>query len=314
MLQSLTTALIALLLVSVTDGRASGSWSQLRPAILKRTEVAAARIGGAIYVAGGFEKSSGKTSAQVERYDIERDRWSLVRSMPLALNHAAAVSYRGRLYVAGGFRDSAGLSGPGNGLFRYDPATNRWRRLANMPTARGALAAAVSDGRLFAVGGSDSSGKDSKAVEIYNFKTGRWRKGRPLRVARNHLAAAAAGGSIYVFGGRASGVENFDDVDRYRLASGRWSKMPPLSVKRSGIAAVAIGRKIVVFGGERSSGTIKPVEVLDTRSQSWGSLTGMLTPRHGLGGVSYKGRIFAIEGGPKPGLFYSNKLEAIKAS
>jgi hypothetical protein len=35
----------------------------------------------------------------------------------------------------------------------------------------------------------------------------------------------------------------------------------------------------------------------------------MLTPRHGLGVVSRGRRVFAIEGGPMPGLAFSSALE-----
>jgi hypothetical protein len=37
----------------------------------------------------------------------------------------------------------------------------------------------------------------------------------------------------------------------------------------------------------------------------------MLTPRHGLGAVAEGRRIFAIEGGPRPGLHFSNAIEAL---
>ena len=36
----------------------------------------------------------------------------------------------------------------------------------------------------------------------------------------------------------------------------------------------------------------------------------MRTPRHGLGGVAYRGRVYALEGGPQPGFAFSNALEA----
>jgi hypothetical protein len=35
----------------------------------------------------------------------------------------------------------------------------------------------------------------------------------------------------------------------------------------------------------------------------------MITPRHGLGGVAKGGRMFALEGGPQPGLHFSRALE-----
>ena len=35
----------------------------------------------------------------------------------------------------------------------------------------------------------------------------------------------------------------------------------------------------------------------------------MVTPRHGLGGAARGGRVYALEGGPQPGLAYSRALE-----
>ena len=94
------------------------SWTGLRHGKLKRTEVAAARVGRFIYVVGGFQAPSGKTTAAAERYDIARDRWSRVRPMPVPLNHPAAAAYRRSVYVLGGYR------GPGSAravstLYRY---------------------------------------------------------------------------------------------------------------------------------------------------------------------------------------------------
>ena len=125
-------------------GSRTQSWEPLTDAPSARTEVAAARIGRSIYVVGGFEeRSGGRTTAAVERYSIASNRWRRVRSMPVALNHAAAAAWNGRLYVVGGYASAAGLSDEQALLLRYDPRTNRWKRLAKPPSARGALAAAV---------------------------------------------------------------------------------------------------------------------------------------------------------------------------
>jgi hypothetical protein len=37
----------------------------------------------------------------------------------------------------------------------------------------------------------------------------------------------------------------------------------------------------------------------------------MRTPRHGLGVVSRGRRVYAIEGGPEPGFFFSRSIEAL---
>ncbi len=80
---------------------------------------------------------------------------------------------------------------------------------------------------------------------------------------------------------------------------------------RGGIACAVVAGRIVVFGGEEGAGTIKPVESFDPAKDAWSALPGMRTPRHGLGGASYNGRVYAVEGGETPGLHTSRVIEAL---
>src|SRR3954467_6520233 len=102
---------------------------------LERTEVAGAAVGQDVYVIGGFVRPN-TTTAAVERFNTLRRRWKRVRSLALPLNHPAAVGYRGYIYVVGGYASKDGLQNPVRSLYRYDPRRNRWKRLADMPTAR----------------------------------------------------------------------------------------------------------------------------------------------------------------------------------
>ena len=94
--------------------------------------------------------------------------------MPVALNHAAIAVYRSDIYVVGGYEDPNRATAH---LLRYDPATDRWTRLAKMPTKRGALTAGVIGDRLYAAGGADD-GNALNTLEVYDFKTRRWSPGR----------------------------------------------------------------------------------------------------------------------------------------
>ena len=289
---------------------ATDRWKPLASSKLARTEVAAARIGRAIYVVGGFEQSSGgRTTAAVERYSIPRNRWTRVRSMPIALNHAAAAAYNGRLYVVGGYAAANGLDDEQRLLLRYDPKTNRWKRLPKPPTARAALAAAVLDDKLYAVGGA-RDGQALATLEIYDLKRNRWSTGPDMTVAREHLAAAVGNLSVYVVGGRAAGQGNFATVERFD-PRGFWERLPDMAKARGGIAAAGVGSDAVVFGGEEEAGTIREVEQFDAAYSEWVVLPNMRTPRHGLGGVAYKRRVYALQGGPQPGLFFSRSLEVL---
>ena len=288
-------------------------WTALTPATLERTEVAAARIGRFVYVVGGFERESGETVAAVERYDLRRDRWRRMPDMPVAVNHPAAAAYRGRLYVHGGYRGRRDLSSATGALQRFNPRTRRWRRLRGSRAPRAAHALAVVGRRMYAAGGSGTSGS-LRSLEVYDFRRRRWRRGRSFPgPARNHTTGVASGRFFYVIAGRDAG--NLDAVDRFDTRRRRWRRMPPLRTPRGGIASARLrDGRIVVFGGEDlgpGGTTIEEVELFDPRRRRWRALPDMRTPRHGLGGVSLRNRVYAIQGGPRPGFHVSSAIEAL---
>jgi N-acetylneuraminic acid mutarotase len=285
------------------------SWGTLPSAPLERSEVAAARIGNSIYVVGGFEAT--RTSPAVERYDIRRRRWTTVRPMPVAVNHPTAVAYRGDLYVHGGYTANLGLTEPTGALQRYDPTRNRWSRLPSSPTERAAHAVAVIGHRLYAAGGANETGS-LRSLEIYDFESRRWARGpRFPPPARNHTTGVASGGRFYVLAGRDQ--RNLANAERYDPRRHTWERLPRLRIPRGGFASARLSDgRIVVFGGERlepGGTTIAEVELFDPRSRRWSSLPDMRTPRHGLGGAALGRRVFAIEGGPTPGLAFTRTIE-----
>jgi N-acetylneuraminic acid mutarotase len=285
----------------------TGVWGQLSAAQLSRTEVGAGRIGGAIYIVGGFLEPS-KTTAAVELYDIRRDRWRRVKPMPIAVNHPAVAAHGGFLYVYGGYTDST--FGPVTAtLQRFDPRSGRWALLQSSPTPRAAAALAAQGGKLYAAGGA--AGQALATLEIYDIAARRWRSAPAMRTPREHIAAAAAADGIYVFGGRSSAGEH-DTVELFDPEVLRWSQLPPMRQARSGFAAVTVRDRPIVFGGEEltpGGTTIGSVELFDPEQRRWRSLPAMRTPRHGLGGVAKGRRIYALEGGPAPGFAFSNALE-----
>jgi non-specific serine/threonine protein kinase len=300
---------VALLAAPTAGDARTDRWSALPSAPLERSEVAAARVGRFIYVVGGFEAT--RTSPAVERYDIRRGRWKRVRDMPLGVNHPAAVAYHGDLYVHGGYTANLGLTGTTSALQRYDPSRNRWSRLPPSPTPRAAQAVAVIGHRLYAAGGANETGS-LRSLDICDLETGRWRHGPAFPPpARNHTTGVASGGRFYVLAGR--DTENFTAAARYDPRRRKWERLPPLHTPRGGIASARVSDgRIVVFGGEQlvpGGTTIAQVELFDPRTRRWSSLPDMRTPRHGLGGAALGRRVFAIDGGPRPGFAFSRTIE-----
>ena len=288
-----------------------GRWVSLPAAPTSRGEVSAARLGDYVYVVGGFD-TAGQTTAEVQRLDLRTERWSPVRRMPEALNHMSAFGYQGQLYVVGGYASPGDTSTDAvRGFWRYDPRTGHWRGMPDAPIPRAAAGAAVLGHRLYVVGGRNDTTAALSSLAIFDFDSGRWSLGPSLAHAREHIAAVAAGGSIWALGGRELGV-SYTYVERYRPGASAWQSMPSMPVARSGFQAVSVGDTIVVVGGEDGASTVPQVDRLDLRTGHWTSLPDLPVARHGLGVVADGPLVFAIDGGPQPGLTTSEVVTRLR--
>lgn len=295
----------------------SGGWVRLPPSPLERTESAAARVGRFVYVVGGFTAPDSATTNQVARYDIRTGAWTLVAPLRIAVNHPAVAAGAGRcrgdVYVYGGYTATGALSGETDALQRFDPETGSWSLLPGSGIARGAAALAPVGCSLYATGGA-GGGVVHRTVQVYEIGRRAWRFAPTMRVAREHHASVAIGGRILVFGGRDFG-RNLDSVEELGPKGGKWRKRPPMPTPRSGFGAAPVKAWAVLVGGEelvQGGTTIRPVEAFDPRSRRWRELAGMITPRHGLGVVSRGRRVFALEGGPRPGGSFSAAAEMLR--
>ncbi|MGZ4250573.1 MAG: Kelch repeat-containing protein [Solirubrobacteraceae bacterium] len=289
-----------------------GRWTALPPAPHSRGEVSAALAGDSIYVVGGFD-TAGHTTALVERLDLRTGHWSTSRPLPPPLHHLTAVGYDGKLYVVGGYSQPSDTSaGAVHNFWRYDPVTGRWAAMPPAPLPRAAAGAAVLGNRLYVAGGRSDTLTTISGLAIFDFDTGRWSVGPSLHHAREHVAGVAADGAVWILGGRAVGVGNFADVERYTPGAPSWERLAPMPVARSGFQAVDVGGKIVVVGGEGPAGTIGEVDELDPATGHWTRLPDLPTARHGLGLVAVGPLVYAIEGGPQPGLTTSSVVERLR--
>jgi N-acetylneuraminic acid mutarotase len=162
-------------------------------------------------------------------------------------------------------------------------------------------------------GGRSDTLTTISTLAIFDFDTGKWSLGPPLRHAREHVAGVAAGGAMWILGGRAVGLGNFADVERYRPGASGWDRLPAMPVARSGFQAVNVEGKIVVVGGEGPAGTIAEVDELNPATGHWTRLPDLPTARHGLGLVADGPLVYAIEGGPQPGLTTSSVVQRLRA-
>jgi len=176
-----------------------------------------------------------------------------------------------------------------------------WVTATPMPTPRRLLAAAVLDGKAYALGGCGSacfepplqmSVFEETRVEVYDPGSGSWEAKNPMPTILFGAAAAAPGnGRIYTLGGVVSG----NVVQEYDPGSDSWSLRQPMPTSRYGLAAVALDGKIYAVGG---NGPSNALEVYDPAADAWISLAPMPTARVFLAAAVAAGKIYAIGGSP----------------
>jgi N-acetylneuraminic acid mutarotase len=274
-----------------------------------RSEVAAAVVGNEIVVVGGYVNSGGTSSSRVDAYSPARNRWRRLPNLPVGVNHAMAAAARGRLYVLGGGTGSASASRAAFVFFR-----GRWTRLPNMPESRAAAGAAVAGRTLYVMGGVTDAGRLNnrelaRTALAFDLDTQRWSTIEGP-TPREHLGVTAARGAVYVVAGRTGGFDsNLRLVEAYVPSRRTWSRLPDVPSPRGGTAAATVASSIVSVGGEANEGTIRSVYRFDLATRQWRRLADMKTPRHGLAVVGFRGRVYAIAGGPTPGFSFSGANE-----
>ncbi len=263
------------------------AWRRLAPAPSERTEVAATAVGTLVYVVGGFRDDGTGPD------------------LPVAVNHAMAATIGGTAYLVGGYPAGGGVS---RRAFRLEEG--RWLALPDLPEARAAGTAVALDGRLYVAGGVAPGGL-AGAMLVYDPTARRWSTAPGPPTRREHLGGAGYGGRVYTVGGRARGRGDFTAAEAFNPGTGQWVRLPDLPTRRGGLAAAATGNGFVVAVGGEATTTFEEAETFDARVGAWSSLPPLPTPRHGLGVVAVGTVLYALAGGPRPGLHVSGAAEAI---
>jgi N-acetylneuraminic acid mutarotase len=211
-----------------------------------------------------------------------------------------AASDGRRLYVVGGY---------GAPTRAFVLERDRWRRLPDLPGPRAAAGAAIVGRTLYVVGGVGQGGLARDALAFDRVRR-RWSR-IPGPKPREHLGVTTLGGRVYALAGREAGT-NFDAFQAYRPAKRRWVTLAPVPETCGGTDAASVGSVIVSAGSESSAGTSAAVYGYDAFAKRWSRLPDLPTARHGLGVVALAGRVYAIGGGPTPGLSVSGANEFLQ--
>lgn len=246
---------------------AGARWTRLATLPEARHHLALAAADGRLWGVGGFSGGFPNWRAQpsVFWYEPAADRWHRGPDLPQPRAEGIAAAVRGKVYLVGGRVPMAAGASHFNdhedsvATEVLDPATGRWSRLADAPTARNSAASAVIDGRIYVVGGRSARRQadgtlrqvNLATLEVFDPAGNRWETRAPMPQPRGGLAAAAHRGKLYVFGGEQWVPEQkvFADSWVYDPATDRWQALPAMPTARHGLGAATLGDRIHVVGG-----------------------------------------------------------------
>jgi N-acetylneuraminic acid mutarotase len=203
-----------------------------------------------LFVLGALE------NAQTLEYDFENDEWLERAPLPATTAPgASAVAVQGdRIFVAGGVLRglSSNLLNTGirqDGLYAYDVSSDLWLTLPTLPVAVGYSMAAVLDGELWVMGGSDTHERTDR-VSAYDIASQTWSNKPALPVSLSSAASGILQGRIYLTGGIASSSGVISNLTfAFDPDSQSWQGAAPMPTPRFAMAAAVVDDKLYVPTG-----------------------------------------------------------------
>ena len=231
---------------------------------------------------------------------LAQGHWTLIGEMPENRYAHTVNELNGKIYVVGG-ANAEGSAFPRTALV-YDTSSGIWTQI---PLCNNKIRAAhnscVVGGRLYVMGGNDSSGTIS-TMDMFDPNSGQWVSKNSMSTDRGLAACVSIGGKIYVIGGmRYIGSSFYYDglrtVEVYDTNSGTWTQLADMLTARWGHSAVALNGKIYVFGGVTSSWVpYSSVEVYNPQTDTWTTKSNMPTNRYCLSTCVLDRSIYTIGG------------------
>ena len=257
--------------------------------------------------------------------DADANEWRVISELPTPRGEFATAVIGGKIYLIGGTplenlrgvrrENEPGIwKGPfGMSLVEvYDPQTNMWERLTDMPTVRSGAKAAVVAGRIYVLAGR--VGKDRQAVnlttlkvvEMYDPETDTWVRKQDMSRRRAAFGIGVVAGKIYAIGGTVDLQPEVpwrvDLVEVYDPATDTWAKRADMPTRRRAVKAAVIRDTLYAIGGSGwppaggGGPFLGTIEVYEPRINRWTKRPDMPNPRTVFSTVVVADKIYLMSG------------------
>jgi N-acetylneuraminic acid mutarotase len=181
-------------------------------------------------------------------YAFTNIKWSTVAPSPIGRSEAQGAVVEGKLYVFGGNLLRADV---------YNPDTNTWRRIADLPRRITHAGTAVVGRNIYLAGGYVNKPGGGVIFAIpdvwrYNVDKNKWFNDTPpLPEARGSGGLEILNGKLHFFAG--TDIRRVDKRDHWVLSLNgetRWTLAAPLPKARNHMGDAVLGGKLYAIGGQ----------------------------------------------------------------
>jgi N-acetylneuraminic acid mutarotase len=230
--------------------------------------------------------------------------WKNAAPNPQARFEGQGAVVNGKLYVFGGFYNSSVQATTRSDV--YDPATNTWTRIKDMPEKITHAAVVVKGTTIYIMGGfvGDHPAPATNHIWKYDTRTNTYIRGSNLPSARGSGAAALIGGRYIHFFGGVNQNRTSDQRSHWVLdtTTGKWVTHNSYPIGASHLAAIELNGKIYAMGGEQgldeAKGNVSTVYVYDPVTDAWTKKASMPVAKSHFSSSIFirNGRIITIGG------------------
>ncbi|XP_052737831.1 uncharacterized protein LOC112047458 [Bicyclus anynana] len=205
---------------------------------------------------------------------------------------------------------SYGVSGnTGKDICRFDPVTNSWDLVGELPEPRHHHSVAFLRGRVFLVGGADPREDDLRGKSVvvstvwsYEPVTRSWYSESGLAIPRKNFGLVVHRMALYAIGGQDKKGRVLRSVEKFDPKTGSWSEVRAMSTARMAAAATKYRDYIWVAGGmtgEKRRPVCISVECYSSKTNQWTEIHSLRFPRCFATLFSMNDKLYIIGGAGK---------------
>ncbi len=192
--------------------------------------------------------------------------WKEVASLPEGYNGGEAVTLNNEIYFVTGRTKTTRSD---SSFYNFNPKTNKWTKLADIPKPATNFALATVNGKIYAIGGDQFQ----DANREYNPETNSWKLLKPMPTARQHINCGVYGNEIFIAGGLTSWKNITQKHEVYDVLSDSWSEKAAIPSLRNNATVVSLDSHMYVIGGAGTKdniwGDVLTVETYNFNSDTW---------------------------------------------